>query len=95
MDVIVIKMNSGEHVIGAVKDETDTLYVLENICGLFPDPTGENQFKVLPTFNMFNGAVEFLKSNVVYSGKPQEELEAQFISAFSGVLIPSSQILHG
>lgn len=95
MNVIVIKMNSGEHVIGSIVAESDVCYELGNICNLFPDPSGENQFKVLPTYNMFNGAVKFLKSNIVYSGQAQEELESQFVSAFSGVLIPSTQILHG
>lgn len=94
MNLILLKINSGEHIIAEVLDENSHEYKLKNHCMVFPAPDGSNAIKVLPTYNIFdNGEVTFPKSQVVYYGQPYSEIRDQYESAFGSVILTQSSAI--
>lgn len=97
MELILIKLNSGEHMIAEVVTYRGDELELKNHCMVFPAQDKSNSVSVLPTFNLFDAdGVMMPKSQIVYSGQPNDEIREQYEAAFgSGIVLPSTQILRG
>lgn len=92
-----MKLNSGEHMLSEVVDESSACFSLKNNCMVFPAQDQSNSVSVLPTFNMFDSdGVSMYKSQIVYFGQPNDEIRAQYDSAFgNGIVLPSTSLLRG
>lgn len=97
MEMILMKLSSGEHMLAEIVGESSKSYNLKNHCMVFPAQDQSNSVSVLPTFNLFdNDGVEMDKNKIVYHGQPNEEIRAQFDAAFgNGIILPTTQILRG
>jgi hypothetical protein len=94
MELNLVKVASGEHLLGEVVDNNGHI-TLKNVCVVYPKD--DNDIGVVPIYNMFkDGEVVLNKDMVIYSGFPNDEIFEQFEAAFGTKLImPQTSIIKG
>lgn len=94
----ILKMISGEELLGEVTRETDTHLEVKNIVRIVIMPTASNP--KTPTVGFapwadFSDEKEFTihKAHVIVTMKPVKEFANQYNSMFGGIVAPSSKLI--
>ena len=101
MNIKVLKLNTGEEVLGEVESESETEYVLVNPVGIaiVRDPkTGQPSVGFAPfpihAEQKKDATVALTKRNVVYSYVPAQDFINNYNSVFgSGIVVPPTKSL--
>jgi len=95
MDLVIVKLPSGEHLIGEVLSEEGNYITLQHVCNIYPKD--DATVGVVPIYNMIkNGVVSIDRSILVYIARPSDDIQAQFEQAFgtqNQILVPDSKII--
>lgn len=102
MDVKVLKLITGEEILGEIESESETEYVVISPVGISIVRNRDNQPSVgfspfpLHSDQKKGDTVCLAKKHVVYCYVPAEDFISNYIKVFgSGIITPSQQIITG
>ena len=102
MDIKILKLNTGEEVLGEVEIESETEIVLVNPVGIAIVRGKDGQPNVgfapfpLHAEQKSGQTIAFSKKNVVYSYVPAEDFVNNYNQIFgSGIVLPNKQLIIG
>jgi hypothetical protein len=102
MDIKILKLNTGEEVLGEVEIESETEIVLVNPVGVAIVRGKDGQPNVgfapfpLHAEQKSGQTIAFSKKNVVYSYVPAEDFVNNYNQIFgSGIVLPKKQLIVG
>jgi hypothetical protein len=102
MNIILIKLITGEDVLGEVQTETDNEYVLENPVGVAVVRGQNGQPNVgfapfpLHSEQKKGATIALKKAHVVYSYVPAPDFVDNYKQVFgAGIVLPNKQIITG
>ena len=95
MSVKVLKIVTGEEVIGEVVSNDANLISLKNIVAIVLQPTrdGKLSFGFIPWGSMIDGPITLKHSDLVYFENPTEDLLNNYNSMFSGIVTPPKNLI--
>jgi hypothetical protein len=95
MSVKVLKIVTGEEIIGEVVSDDTNVICLKNIVAIVLQPTrdGKLSFGFIPWGSMIDGSITLKYSDLVYSGNPTEDLLNNYNSMFSGIVTPPKNLI--
>jgi hypothetical protein len=102
MDILALKLITGEDILGEVDTQSETEYILVNPVGI-TIVRGQNGqpnigFSPFPLHaEQKSGAtIAISKKHVVYSYEPAEDFKSNYDQIFgSGIVVPNKQIITG
>jgi hypothetical protein len=102
MEIITLKLSTGEEVLGEVESETETEWVLCNPVGIAvvrgKDGTPNIGFSPFPLHadQKEGKTIAMAKRHVIYFYVPAEDFISNYKQIFgSGIVLPSTQIITG
>jgi hypothetical protein len=102
MDIKILKLNTGEEVLGEIESESETEFVLCNPVGVAIVRGKDGQPNVgfapfpLHAEQKKDQTIAFSKKNVVYSYVPAEDFVNNYNQLFgSGIVLPNKQLIVG
>jgi hypothetical protein len=94
MSVMIVRFNSGEEVIANI-EETETSITLKNPSILIPSPEGKLLLARWLPYAITDGGITLDKKNVMFTIKPQQELENHFVNVIvNNLAVPSKKIVE-
>jgi hypothetical protein len=95
MSIKVMKIVTGEEIIGEVVSDDGTTVSLKNIVAIVLQPTrdGKLSFGFIPWASMVDGPVVLRYTDIVYNGNPSEDLANNYNSMFSGIVTPPKNLI--
>ena len=100
MDIKILKLNTGEEVLGEIESESETEFVLCNPVGIAivrgPDGNPNVGFAPFPIHaeQKKGSTIALAKKNVVYSYVPAEDFITNYNQIFgSGIIVPPQKSL--
>lgn len=92
--VIVIKLSSGEEVIGAVNFIDDKELVLDDVLGLGYDlQNGQLNFGFIPYSPLTSKSKSFLINSIIFHTLPKDALLQAYKGATGGIVTPPQNII--
>jgi len=102
MDIKILKLNTGEEVLGEIESESETEFVLCNPVGVAIVRGKDGQPNVgfapfpLHAEQKKDQTIAFSKKNIVYSYVPAKEFIDNYNQIFgSGIVLPNKQLIVG
>jgi hypothetical protein len=102
MDIKILKLNTGEEVLGEIESESETEIVISNPVGVAIVRGKDGQPNVgfapfpLHAEQKSGQTIAFSKKNVVYSYVPAEDFVNNYNQIFgSGIVLPKKQLIVG
>jgi hypothetical protein len=102
MDIKILKLNTGEEVLGEIESESETEFVICNPVGVAIVRGKDGQPNVgfspfpLHAEQKKDQTIAFSKKNVVYSYVPAKEFIDNYNQLFgSGIVLPNKQLIVG
>jgi hypothetical protein len=96
MNVKILKLVTGEEVVGELVSETDSTVTLKNTVALVIQPTQQGlQMGFIPWASTIEGDVALKKSDVIYSGPAKDDLKNNYSSMFGGIVTPPKTLITG
>jgi len=102
MDIKILKLNTGEEVLGEIESESETEFVICNPVGVAIVRGKDGQPNVgfapfpLHAEQKKDQTIAFSKKNVVYSYVPAKEFVDNYNQIFgSGIVLPNKQLIVG
>jgi hypothetical protein len=102
MDIKILKLNTGEEVLGEIESESETEFVICNPVGVAIVRGKDGQPNVgfapfpLHAEQKKDQTIVFSKKNVVYSYVPAKEFIDNYSQLFgSGIVLPNKQLIVG
>ena len=100
MDIIVLKLITGEEILGEIDSESETEFVLVNPVGIAvvrgPDGTPNVGFAPFPIHaeQKRGSTIALVKKHIVYSYVPAEDFVNNYNQIFgSGIIVPNKQLI--
>jgi hypothetical protein len=103
MEILALKLSTGEDILGEVESQSETEYVLINPVGIavIRDPkTGQPNVGFAPfpihAEQKTGSTIALSKKHIVYSYEPAEDFKTNYNQIFgSGIVVPNKQIITG
>lgn len=99
MDILLVKMDTGEELVARLVEQTAVAYVVEKpfVMRIIPTASGQITITMVPWFlSDPTATVELYKDHVIGQVKePNETLKSEYLSKTSGIQIASAGILNG
>ena len=99
MNVIAIKLMSGEELVGELVEETETSIVFKNPLAVMLQQTPEGDLKVgFVPFAPYLGKNPVLtlgRESLIFMEEVDERMKNQYNSVFGGIVTPPKQIITG
>ena len=102
MNILALKLITGEEILGEIESESETEFVLVNPVGIAVIRGKDGQpsvgFAPFPIHaeQKTGATVALAKKNVVYSYVPAEDFITNYSSIFgSGIVLPNKQLITG
>lgn len=96
MNIKILKLITGEEIIGEVAFEDETLITLKNPLAIVIRPSQDGfTFGFMPWCSLIEGErlVSIGLSNVVTMGNPTDEVKNTYSSMFGGIVTPPKQLI--
>jgi hypothetical protein len=94
MSVMIVRLNSGEEVIANVGETKNTI-ILKNPSILIPSPEGKLLLARWLPYAVTDDGIELDKKHIVFTIKPQQELENHFVNVIvNNLAVPSKKIVE-
>ena len=94
MNIKILKLITGEEIIGEVSVEGETFITLKNPLAIIIRPSQEGfTFGFMPWCNLMDGEKRLSMSNVVTMGSPTDEVKNTYSSMFGGIVTPPKQLI--
>lgn len=96
MNIKILKLITGEEIIGEVALEDETLITLKNPIAIVIRPSQDGfTFGFMPWCSLIEGErlVSIGLSNVVTMGNPTDEVKNTYSSMFGGIVTPPKQLI--
>jgi hypothetical protein len=96
MNIKILKLITGEEIIGEVTLEDETLITLKNPLAIVIRPSQDGfTFGFMPWCSLIEGErlVSIGLSNVVTMGNPTDEVKNTYSSMFGGIVTPPKQLI--
>lgn len=91
---MIVKLVSGEEVLGEVISSDDNSVVLKNTVAIAIQPTEKGmQVGFLPWGNYVEGNKTLALDKVIYKGMPNDEMKNNYNSIFGGILTAPKQLI--
>ena len=84
----IVRLTTGEELLAKLED-TDNSFILTDPAILIPAGEGKLAFAPWCPYSNAKDGVEIGKEHIMFVSDPAEELEKQYMSALSGLIIPS------
>lgn len=89
-DIKLIRLSTGEEVVGRIKETENTVEIKE---GILLVPAGEGKMGMIPFVPYADGSdVAVNRNHVMFITNPGEQLKAQIVKMTSGIEIPTSSL---
>jgi hypothetical protein len=99
-DIKILKLITGEEVLGEIESQSDTEFVISNPVGIAIVPGKNGQPNVgfapfpLHSAQKKNSTLAFAKKHVVYSYEPAQDFIDNYNQIFgSGIVLPNKQLI--
>lgn len=94
MSVMIVRLNSGEEVIANI-EETENTIILKDPSVLIPSPEGKLLLARWLPYAITDNGIELDKKHVVFTLKPQKELENHFTNVIvNNIAVPNKKIIE-
>jgi hypothetical protein len=95
MNVKILKLVTGEEIIGEVEYDTGDTITLKNILAIMLQPTrdGMLSFGFIPWGSLVDGSIMLGHESIVYSGIPTQDVQNNYAEKFGGIVTPPKQLI--
>ncbi|CAB4124310.1 hypothetical protein UFOVP49_148 [uncultured Caudovirales phage] len=94
MDIKILKLVTGEEIIGEVVEKSQTGITLKNTLAIMVQPTREGiSYGFIPWGQLVVGDKNIAHEYVVFSGEPTEEIHANYAEQFGSIVVSSKQLI--
>lgn len=96
MNIKILKLITGEEIIGEITTEEDSLVTLKNPLAIVIRPSQEGfTFGFMPWCSLMDGErlVSIGLSNIITMGNPTDEVRNAYSSMFGGIVTPPKQLI--
>ena len=94
MNIKILKLITGEEIIGEFSVEGETFITLKNPLAIVIRPSREGfTFGFMPWCNLMEGEKRLSMSNVVTMGAPTDDVKNTYNSMFGGIVTPPKQLI--
>jgi len=87
----IVRLTTGEELLTKVERSEDTV-TLKDIAILIPAGEGKLAFAPWLPYSDVDSGVEINMKDIMFICNPQSELEQQYLSAITGILVPDSSV---
>jgi hypothetical protein len=102
MNILAMRIISGEDILGEIESETDEQFVITNPVGIaiVPTPTGQHNVGFAPfpihSEQKKGKTIAIRKEHVIYSYEPAQDFINNYNQIFgSGIVLPSKSLIKG
>jgi len=94
MNLKILKLVSGEEIVGEVVTSDDNTVTLKNVIGIMVHQTRDGiAYGFMPWGQLVDGDKTISLDKTVYTGTPNSDLQNNYASMFGGIVTPPKQIL--
>jgi hypothetical protein len=94
MDITLIKLTTGEEIVGEVVESTADGVKLKNCLAIMLRPSPEGiSYGFMPWGSLTKDDKVISKQHIVYSAQPTDELKNGYSSMFGGIVTTSKQLI--
>lgn len=94
MSVKILKLLTGEEIIGEVESETKNFVTLKNPLAIMLRPSQEGfTFGFVPWCNLMEGSKQISFDKIVVMGEASDDVKNTYNSMFGGIVTPPKQLI--
>ena len=94
MNIKVFKLTTGEEIIAEVVSESDSRVSVKSALSIVLQPSQQGiSYGFVPWGNLVEEDKTLPTANIIYSGKPKDDLLNNYNSIFGGIMVAPKQLI--